>query len=608
MSPGAEAESGVTRRDAILNGAKLVAGAGIGAQIMAATGADTAIAKQVRSVASAGRRTSPATARSSRPVRSQLPAGFQVFEFGKAGTPMSDGIKTPKHHDGSTLFDAGNDRLTLIRNQENAGSGKSLGKHNAYDRHAKGGVTTSLFDTAERDADRQRAGPQRHRQQLQRRPDAVGHLADLRGVDGRHAQGLREGARLRLRDPEGRDRPDRAEADQGDGPVRARGLRDRPEDGHRLHDRGQGGRTASTATSPTTAASSTAAASCRCSPSRAARATTRSPARRSARSCRCEWVTINDPDPEDAERHAARVYQQGRDQGAARFMGLEGANVGPGQRLVHGQRGRRPLRGQVWRYTPPRNLKHGTLELVYESNEPLGARRARRDRASARAAASSSARTATARTDGGTNYLRVLTPNGKMETFAKNTTPLDLVTDEDDGEKKGKFGRSEWSGACYSPDGKWLFVAHPDPRHHLRDHRSLGEGLDVGRRIVVASPGSVELGEEALDPATIVAGSPRTFEGEIATAPLADGVDAGDRHLALHARNGHRRRGRRDLRRPLRPGDDRTRRRIARGRPRRRLRPARRSRDELDRPRDPDEGLRDRRRYGIAPQRWHDGG
>ena len=45
----------MTRRDAIrrgtlLDGAELVVGAGIGAQIMAATGADT-VAKQVRSVA-----------------------------------------------------------------------------------------------------------------------------------------------------------------------------------------------------------------------------------------------------------------------------------------------------------------------------------------------------------------------------------------------------------------------------------------------------------------------------------------------------------------------------------------------------------------------------
>ena len=146
MRPGADDENGVTRRDALVNGAKLVVAAGIGAQIMAATGAETAVAKQVRSVAgrAAGK---PGYGPLVKTGPMQLPAGFQVLEFGKAGSPMSDGNRTPKHHDGSTLFDAGNGRLTMIRNQERAGHGRSISEKNAYDRHAKGGVTTSLFDT-----------------------------------------------------------------------------------------------------------------------------------------------------------------------------------------------------------------------------------------------------------------------------------------------------------------------------------------------------------------------------------------------------------------------------------------------------------------------------
>ncbi|HKQ18033.1 MAG TPA: cupin domain-containing protein [Solirubrobacterales bacterium] len=41
--------------------------------------------------------------------------------------------------------------------------------------------------------------------------------------------------------------------------------------------------------------------------------------------------------------------------------------------------------------------------------------------------------------------------------------------------------------------------------------------------IVVASPATVELAPSELDPATVVSGSPRTFEGEIATAQLPGG-------------------------------------------------------------------------------------
>jgi len=57
---------------------------------------------------------------------------------------------------------------------------------------------------------------------------------------------------------------------------------------------------------------------------------------------------------------------------------------------------------------------------------------------------------------GGDNFIRVLSPAGTLETVARNDTPMDLVQwDEGD---PGTDGRSEWSGAVYSPDGRWLFV------------------------------------------------------------------------------------------------------------------------------------------------------
>ena len=51
----------------------------------------------------------------------------------------------------------------------------------------------------------------------------------------------------------------------------------------------------------------------------------------------------------------------------------------------------------------------------------------------------------------------------------------------------------------------------------------MGQGLALGRGIVVSSPGSVELAEEALDPRSVVAGSPRTSAGVIASAKLPGG-------------------------------------------------------------------------------------
>ena len=138
---------GMTRREAIGDGAKLVIAAGIGAQIMAATGADTAVAKQVRSIAGrAANKPGYGKLVSTMNGKMQLPKGFEVFQFGIADTPMSDGLKTPRCHDGSAVFKDKQGRLTLIRNQELAGLGHSIGPKGAYDRNAKGGVTATTLD------------------------------------------------------------------------------------------------------------------------------------------------------------------------------------------------------------------------------------------------------------------------------------------------------------------------------------------------------------------------------------------------------------------------------------------------------------------------------
>lgn len=47
--------------------------------------------------------------------------------------------------------------------------------------------------------------------------------------------------------------------------------------------------------------------------------------------------------------------------------------------------------------------------------------------------------------------------------------------------------------------------------------------MAVDRRIVIASPESVELMDEPLDPGTILEGEPRTASGGISSAPLSDG-------------------------------------------------------------------------------------
>jgi secreted PhoX family phosphatase len=143
----------------------------------------------------------------------------------------------------------------------------------------------------------------------------------------------------------------------------------------------------------------------------------------------CEWVPIKDPDPTDAEKHPDAVYQQGRE--------------------------RDKEKGQIWSYTPS-GSKKGRLTLLYESRSGTVL-----DQPDGLTVSPRGGVVVCEDGDGedvnrGTNNLRVLTPQGTLETFAVNDTALDLHKWEEG--KKGALGRSEWSGACYSPDGKWLFV------------------------------------------------------------------------------------------------------------------------------------------------------
>jgi hypothetical protein len=107
----------VTRREALRRGATFVAGASVGAQVLAATGAPGAMADTMRSVARRATDKPGYGPLTQHTGAFSLPEGFTVFSFGAAGTPMSDGIATPQFRDGTAAVDGGSGRITLIRNQ-----------------------------------------------------------------------------------------------------------------------------------------------------------------------------------------------------------------------------------------------------------------------------------------------------------------------------------------------------------------------------------------------------------------------------------------------------------------------------------------------------------
>jgi secreted PhoX family phosphatase len=76
----------------------------------------------------------------------RLPEGFSYTSFGWTGEPMADGVPTPGQHDGMGVIAQDGDVLTLVRNHEIVFPGEPLGGRPAYDKLAAAGTTTLRFD------------------------------------------------------------------------------------------------------------------------------------------------------------------------------------------------------------------------------------------------------------------------------------------------------------------------------------------------------------------------------------------------------------------------------------------------------------------------------
>jgi len=163
-----------------------------------------------------------------------------------------------------------------------------------------------------------------------------------------------------------------------------------------------------------------------------------------------EWVRIDDP-----QATQRSTFLQGRLQGAARLQRLEGAWWSDRVGYFISTSGGQVQRGQVFEYDPGAE----TLKLIYDSPAadecdypdnmtvtPRGGLLLCEDSGNS---VSSGER------------LIGLTLAGETFTFAVNNATLssaysDLIPADD-------YRRSEFAGACYSPDGQWLFVNIQSP-------------------------------------------------------------------------------------------------------------------------------------------------
>ena len=143
------------------------------------------------------------------------------------------------------------------------------------------------------------------------------------------------------------------------------------------------------------------------------------------------------------------VWLQGRALGAARFARLEGCWYGNDKKIYVVSTNGGIGQGQIWEYDPAAE----TIRLLFQS--PGAAVLNAPDNI----CVSPRGGLVLCEDGGGEEFLHGLTVDGEIFPFAKNDAVLD-------GERNGivgDFRGSEWAGACYSPDGKWLFASIQSP-------------------------------------------------------------------------------------------------------------------------------------------------
>jgi secreted PhoX family phosphatase len=183
----------------------------------------------------------------------------------------------------------------------------------------------------------------------------------------------------------------------------------------------------------------------------------------------CDWVTIGDPDPSDAEANPSAVFKQGRDKGGAKFLGGEGCTYRDGGVVFGSSDGGDVGLGQIWQYVPTTNVgqlnEKGELTLLFESTS-----KTEMDGPDNMCTSPGGGIVICEDGDLKSNRVLGLRDDGSVVTVAENLVGVQKhfleasgklydPTVPDDGKSAGDgIGFSEFAGPTFSPDGQWLFV------------------------------------------------------------------------------------------------------------------------------------------------------
>jgi secreted PhoX family phosphatase len=374
----------------------------------------------------------------------ELPEGFRYLTFGWTGDPLTDGGVTPPAHDGMAAFAGGDGLVTLVRNHE-LSPAPAFGPR-PYDARGGGGTVTLTFDPA---AERV----------VSMRPSLTGTLRNCAGgptprgawltceetVLGPSDDPLLEqqhgyvfevpsaggGEPVPITDM-GCFVHEAAAVDPATGIVyetedqASAGLyRFIPKTPDRLH---AGGRLQMLAVDGRP------------------RYFTRA-GQRVGQRLGIHWVDIpepNRPHSPGAVKDARGVHTQGLAAGGAIFSRLEGAWFGDGRLYVTATSGGDARMGQVWEIDP----KAETLRLVFESPGPDVLNMPDNICVSPRGGLVLCEDHSTR------SSVHGLTRDGRIFRFARNN----MVLPQPRNGFSGDFTTSEFAGATFSPDGRWLFV------------------------------------------------------------------------------------------------------------------------------------------------------
>lgn len=387
-----------------------------------------------------------------------LPKGFQYNVFGKVKSPMTDGNPTPAAHDGMWTFKVKNE-LRLVRNHEVSGgrqprTGIAIGA-NPYDEGAGGGTTTLVINPKTHELVRDFVSLSGTLINCSGGPTPWGSWISCEETTlGQTVRPLKNGGKWGgYAKPHGYCFEVPASANSAVQPVPLKAM------GRFVHeaiavDKKSGVVYLTEDYNP--------AGFYRFLPKRNKRLAeggtlqvlkiknadnydTRKN-QKAGTSLTASWVTIDNPDPESADTDDSAVYKQGAAKGAAIFTRLEGICADEKGRIYFDSTdGGESRGGQIWLYEPV-GKDEGRLTLLFQSpsrqvlDMPDNICLHPKSRLLF-ICEDSDYKELDGKPE---NFVRILTPDGRIADFAKNITP--------------NLPSSEFAGSVFSKDGKTLFV------------------------------------------------------------------------------------------------------------------------------------------------------